>query len=112
MDSVKIAVLFTLKQYSDDLDLNKNVQRKFFKYSDDQLKNKFKKSYKNLHKNKKGVSFYPDSISSNLFLSALMKEWGIKSEITDKKEDSIAQYTKKQMFENGFIFFITFLQSS
>ena len=34
-----------------------------------------------------------------------MKEWGIKSEITDKKEDSIAQYTKKQMFENGFIFF-------
>ena len=105
LDSVKIAVLFTLKQYSDDLDLNKNVQRKFFKYSDDQLKNKFKKSYKNLHKNKKGVSFYPDSISSNLFLSALMKEWGIKSEITDKKEDSIAQYTKKQMFENGFIFF-------
>lgn len=106
LDSLKIAVLFTLKQYSDDLELNESLRKKFFKYSDDQLKNKFKKSYKNLHKNKKGVSFYPDSISSNLFLSALMKEWGIKSEITTKKEDSITQYTKKQMFENGFIYFI------
>ena len=106
MDSVKIAVLFTLKQYSEDLDLSESIQKKFFKYNDEQLKNMFKKDYKNLHKNKKGVSFYPNSLNSNLFLSSLMNEWGIKKEITTEKEDSINQYTKKQMFKNGFVFFV------
>lgn len=78
LNSVKIAALYIVKQYSEELNLSDSFKNKFLGYSDNTPKRVQKILYKNLYKNKKGISFYPGNPDSNFMLSMLLKEWNVK----------------------------------
>ena len=105
LNSVKIASLYIIKQYSEELNLSDSFKKKFLGYSDSTLKREFKKSYKNLYKNKKGVSFYPGNLDSNFMLSMLLKEWNVETKTLDGSESPVITYSRRQIFENGILFF-------
>ena len=105
LNSVKIASVYIIKQYSEELNLSDSFKNKFLGYSDNTLKREFKKSYKNLYKNKKGVSFYPGNPDSNFMLSMLLKEWNVETKTLDSSENPIITYSRRQIFENGILFF-------
>ena len=105
INSVKIAGLYVIKQYSEELSLSDSFKNKFLGYSDNTLKNEFKKSYKNLYKNKKGVPFYPNNTDGNFMLSMLLKEWNINTKELSANEKPTITYSRKQIFENGILFF-------
>ena len=105
LNSVKIAALYIVKQYSEELNLSDSFKNKFLGYSDNTLKKEFKKSYKNLYKNKKGISFYPGNPDSNFMLSMLLKEWNVETKTLDSSENPVVTYSRRQIFENGILFF-------
>ena len=105
LNSVKIAGLYIVKQYSDELQLSDSFNKKFLSYSDNTLKREFKKSYKNLYKNKKGVPFYPSNPESNFILSMLLKEWNVETKTLSGSEDPAVTFSRRKIFENGILFF-------